>query len=89
MRSAAYLFVIKRHQYAGYINGRCRLTIHSNGVATGCYVTASATAYVSKGKIGLFTGSDGTGCLAAGATFHGKIYAGQIIPVTYYATGNC
>jgi len=86
--SAGYIFVINHHRYKGYINGSCNLRIHGR-IARGCYVTSRGTGYVSKGVIGFFTGYNETGCLAAAARFHGEIYAGQIINVRYYATGNC
>jgi len=86
--SAGYIFIIAHRRYRGYINGGCHLRIRGSR-AKGCYVTSSVTAYVSKGVIGLFTGIDASGCLAAAARFRGEIYAGRIIPVRYYATNNC
>ena len=87
--SAKGIWIIAHRKHTAIVNGSCNLTIYKNGRAEGCVIQGTKTAYVSEAVIGLFTNYNATGCLAAIAHFKGQTYAREILPLKFFATGNC
>ncbi len=66
IRSAVVGYQVAGQKYGGILNGSCRIR-HEGNKAVGCvvYFIFNVNAYVQKAAIGLYTGSNGTGCQAA------------------------